>query len=405
MAQKIRYGVVGLGHIAQAAVLPSFVHAGENSRLAALISDDPVKLKTVGRRYGVSSLYSYDDYDACLKSGGVDAVYIALPNSMHRDFAVRAARAGVHVLVEKPMAVTEDECAEMLAEARRGGIKLMVAYRLHFEAANMTAVEFARSGRLGDVRLFSSVFTQNVRAGDIRLRRSLGGGTLYDIGIYCINAARYLFRAEPEEVFAYSASGGDARFREVDEMSSALLRFPGQRLAQLSVSFGAASVSEYRIVGTKGELRCEPAYEYEGDLRHTWSIDGEYRERTFAARDQFAPELVYFSDCILNDEEPEPSGLEGLADVRIVRALYRSAKEGRPVRLAQFEVDRRPGPELEIRRPPVKPPEVVRARGPRWERRCAGGGASSRTSRGLGIGLYEPCAFLKAPASTRRSRS
>ncbi len=364
MAQKIRYGVVGLGYIAQAAVLPAFSHAGENSELAALVSDDPAKLKALGRKYGVSRAYSYADYDKCLKAGGIDAVYIALPNNMHRDFAVRAARAGVHVLCEKPMAVTEEECETMLAEARRAKIKLMIAYRLHFEAANMTAVEFARSGRLGDVRLFSSIFTRQVKAGDIRLQRRLGGGTLYDIGIYCINASRYLFQAEPLEVFAYSANDGERRFKEVDEMTCASLRFPGERLAQFVCSFGAADVSEYRIVGTKGELRCEPAYEFKGDLRHAWSVDGEARERTFAARDQFAPELVYFSDCILNDEEPEPSGAEGLADVRIVRALYRSAREGRPIGLDEFDAGRRPGPELEMRRPPVTPPSMVRAHGP-----------------------------------------
>jgi predicted dehydrogenase len=360
----VRYAVVGLGHIAQAAVLPSFEHAGENSELAALVSDDPVKLKTLGRRYGVEALYSYAKYDELLKSGKIDAVYIALPNSLHAEFAVRAARRGVHVLCEKPLAVTEEECRLMIYEARDHHVKLMTAYRLHFEDANMEAVRVARSGRIGEPRYFSSTFSMQVRAGDIRLRSDLGGGTLYDIGIYCINAARYLFQDEPREVSAFSRSGGDARFRQVDESTAAVLSFSEGRLASFTSSFGAADVSSYRLVGTKGDLVCEPAYEYEGDLRHYVTIGGKTKKRDFPARDQFAPELVYFSDCVLDDEEPEPSGEEGLADVRVIEALYRSARERRPIALPELARARRPGPELEMRRPAVRGAKLVHTRPP-----------------------------------------
>jgi predicted dehydrogenase len=282
---------------------------------------------------------------------------------MHCDFTLRAARQGVHVLCEKPMAVTEDECERMIAACGEARVKLMIAYRLHFESANMTAVDMARSGRLGDLKLFSSVFSNPVKEGDIRLRSRLGGGTLYDIGIYCVNAARYLFRDDPVEAFAFSTSSPDRRFREVDESTAAVLRFPRHRLAQLSTSFSATDVSEYRVVGTKGWLRCEPAYEYKGELKHTWQIGDERHERTFAARDQFAPELLHFSDCVLNNEEPEPSGYEGLMDVRAIRALYRSAREGRPVSIEGI-AKRRPGPELVMRRPAVKPPRFVHAAPP-----------------------------------------
>src|SRR6185369_337081 len=154
---------------------------------------------------------SYEEYDSVMKSGEIDAVYIALPNHMHRDFAVRAARAGVHVLCEKPMAVTADDCEEMVRAASDANVRLMVAYRLHFDRANLEAMKVIESGKLGDIRLFNSVFTMSVKEGDIRLQRKTGGGTLYDIGLYCINAARYLFRAEPMEMFAFSANNGDAR--------------------------------------------------------------------------------------------------------------------------------------------------------------------------------------------------
>jgi predicted dehydrogenase len=358
--KKVRYAVVGLGHIAQVAVLPAFAHA-ENSELAALVSDDPEKLEKLGRKYRVETRFSYDQYDECLRSGVVDAVYIALPNHLHRDYTERAARAGVHVLCEKPLAVTEEDCLAMVRAAEQNGVKLMVAYRLHFEEANLKAIDLVQQGRLGEPRLFDSVFTMTVKEGDIRLNpRELGGGTLYDIGVYCINAVRNLFGAEPMEVVAFSANSGDRRFLQCEETVSAILRFPGrERLATFTCSFGAADVSTYRVVGTKGELVMGPAYEYAEQLKHRVTINGRTRERTFAKRDQFAPELIAFSECILTGAAPEPSGWEGLADVRVVRALYRSADTGQPVILEPFDKEDRPSLDQEIRRPAVKKPELV----------------------------------------------
>jgi predicted dehydrogenase len=360
--RKVRYAVVGLGYISQVAVLPAFAHAGRNSELAALVSDDPAKLKKLGRRYRVKDLFSYEQFDECLEE--VDAVYVALPNSLHRPYTERAAAAGVHVLCEKPMAVTDDDCRAMIQACRDNQVKLMIAYRLHFEAANLAAVEAVRSGKLGDPRVFDSVFTMQVEDGNIRLRRETGGGTLYDIGIYCINAARYLFRAEPEEVVGWHAAGKDPRFAECPEMTSASLRFPGERLATFSVSFGGGDVSSYEVVGTKGSLRLDPAYEIAGDLTHHLALGNKKRTKVYPARDQFAPELLYFSDCIQKDVEPEPSGEEGLADVRILRAIDRSAAERRPVKLAPFSRAQRPSPAQAIHRPVRRPPEMVNAQKP-----------------------------------------
>ena len=203
-----------------------------------------------------------------------------------------------------------------------------------------------------------------VEKGNVRLKKDLGGGTLYDIGIYCINAARYLFQDEPVEVSAFSANNGEDRFREIDEMTAAILRFPNERLATFTCSFGAADASACEIVGTKARLRVDPAYEHAGDLTHQLTSDGKSRKQTYPQRDQFAPELLHFSECILEDKDPEPSGLEGLADVRIIRALYRSAKTGQPAKLGDFEKIDRPDPEQEMRRPPVEKPDLVHAAPP-----------------------------------------
>jgi predicted dehydrogenase len=363
--QIVRYAVVGLGHIAQVAVLPAFAHA-ENSELAALISDDPEKRAKLGRKYKVKAQLSYDQYDECMRSGIVDAVYITLPNHLHREYSERAARAGVHVLCEKPLAVTEEDCLSMIRVAEKNNVKLMVAYRLHFEESNLKAIDLVQHGRLGEPRLFDSVFTMIVKEGDIRLNpRELGGGTLYDIGVYCINAARNLFGAEPMEVVAFSANNGDPRFLQCEETTSSILRFPGrERLASFTCSFGAADVSSYRVVGSKGDLLMDPAYEYAGELKQRVTVNGRTRVRTFPKRDQFAPELIAFSECILTGAAPEPSGWEGLADVRVIRALYRSADTGQPVTLEPFSKEDRPSLDQEIRRPAVAKPELVNTEAP-----------------------------------------
>lgn len=340
--QKIRYAVVGLGWFAQSAALPAFAHV-ENSELVALISDDPVKLAEISEQYsGVQRTLSYEEYDDCLSSGLIDAVYIALPNHLHREYTVRAANAKIHVLCEKPMAITEDECEVMIAAAKENDVKLMIAYRLHLEEANLQAVELVKSGKLGEPRIFNSVFTQQVEEGNIRVEKAIGGGTLDDIGIYCINAARYLFQDEPIEVFATSATNGEERFQEVEEMTSVIMRFPQDRLATFICSFGAAKISTYQVVGTKGDLLVKPAYATQGEIKHYLTLDGETQERTFEPHDQLAAEFVYFSDCILQNKEPEPSGEEGLIDVHIIRALYRSIETGNFVRLDKFDRTQRP---------------------------------------------------------------
>ena len=365
MHRRIRYAVVGQGYISQIAVLPAFKHARRNSELAALVSDDPRKLAELSRRYGVDATWGYDEYEECLRSGDVDAVFIALPNHLHCEYVIRAARAGVHVLCEKPMAVTEDECRRMIAACERAGVLLMIAYRLHFDPVNLRAVEIAQSGDLGDLRIFDSVFTMQVRDEDnIRLRRRKGGGTLYDIGIYCINAARYLFRDEPTQVAAMSANNGERRFAEVDEMTTAILRFPRERLATFTSSFGAADHASYRLVGTEGVLELDAAYDYAEKMTLRTTIDERSRERTYRPHDQFAAELLEFSDCILEGREPEPSGEEGLADVRVIRALEHAAWTGRVVDLAPFHKGRRPEPRQAIRRPPVDEPELVNVEPP-----------------------------------------
>lgn len=366
---KIRFAVVGLGHIAQVAVLPAFRHARAHVELSALVSGDLEKLRKLGRKYAVKNLYDYDQFEECLESGEVDAVYIALPNSLHAEFTVRALRRGIHVLCEKPLALSEADCRRMVEASEESGAKLMTAYRLHFDEANLKAMRIARE-KLGNLRYFSSTFSFQIRDKDnIRLEAKEGGNPVWDLGVYCINAARYFFRDEPQFVSAIGANIGEARFREAQEMTSVLMKFPGERLAAFVCSFGAGDSAAFDIVGTKGRLHMEAAYEYAFPREMTLSIGEKTQKIKFKKVDQFAPELIYFADCIHKHRKPEPSGLEGWADVRIIRAIEQSMRSGRAVKLPPTprEIAHKARPTIGqwIERPPVrKEPHVIKADSP-----------------------------------------
>jgi len=350
MAKQIGYAVVGLGDAARRAVLPAFARATENSRLVALISGDRAKAQALAQEFHATA-YHYDDLRQCLERDDVNAVYITLPNSMHCDYTVEAARAGAHVLCERPMAVTADECRRMIRTCQTNRMKLMIAYRLRFEPATLAAIELVRSGHIGQPKTFSSdVTTRLERQDDIRLQRRLGGGTVYDLGVDAIHAVRNLLAAEPAQVMAMTARTGRRYGGDVDESAVALIRFPDERLAHFHTSFGEEAVSTYTIFGEEGLIRVVDAYRNDAVITMEIVRNGETEQRRFEPVDQFAAEITYFSDCLLNDRQPEPSGIEGLQDVRIIEAIYRSSRDGRPVTLPRLaRVDAVPSAEQDMR--------------------------------------------------------
>jgi predicted dehydrogenase len=354
--KKARYAVIGAGNIAQVAVLPAFKHAKSNSEVVAVISNDSEKRLQLSKEYDLELFGDYDDLEPILKEGAVDALYVSTPNSVHKQCVLRAAAAGVHVLCEKPLATSVADCEEMGDACRKAGVKLMVAYRLHFEEANLKAQELVKFGKIGDPRIFDSVFSHVVRPGDIRERSELGGGAVFDLGVYCINAARNLFQDEPVSVFAV------AQFRDgVDDTTTATLQFPRGRVAQFTVSNSLAAVSSYRVAGTDGDLRVEPAYEYSDKLEHYLTVDGKTSHESFGKRDQFAPELEYFSRCILEDHDPEPNAEEAIDDLRVVEALLQSAASGKCVPLEPRQRERRPNMSQEAHKPAVAKQQPINA--------------------------------------------
>ena len=354
--RKIRYAVVGLGHIAQVAVLPAFKKS-KNSEVTALVSGDGKKLKLLSKKYNATP-YSYEKYDECLNSGNIDAVYIALPNHLHREYAVRAAQAGIHILCEKPMAVTSQECREINQAVLANRVKLMIAYRLHFDPANIGAIKIIQSKKIGEARYITSEFGYHLKEDNNRAHAIEGTSPLHDMGIYCINACRYLFRAEPEQVSAFAVSS-NPDLPEIDQTVSAIMKFPGDRVASFTASFSSSPMSNYRVVGDKGDLFVENAYEYVGKLKHQLRIGEKVRRWTTQAGDQFAPELTYFSDCILRNRDIEPSGFEGLADVKIIEALHKSIQTGKVVRLKSTPISSYPNSRLQAKVLAHKKPKLI----------------------------------------------
>lgn len=357
--RKLRMGVIGLGHFGQAAVLPAFQQLA-TTELKAIVSGSDNKRSQVGNRYHVADRLDYHELDYYLSTGALDAVYLALPPDLHAEYTVRCARYGIHVLCEKPMAPSDHECRAMIRACEIADVKLMIAYRLHFEAANLAAIRLCQSGRLGYPRYFCSHFSSQVRERNIRVQARPGAGPLWDLGVYCVNAARYLFRSEPSEVSAMSfANRADRRFHHVDEQIGAVLRFPGECCATFLAGFGAHDRARYEIVCTDGAVALENSYEYTDDIVMTIYNGAEPRTRTFSKRDQIAAEIEYFSRCILDNRHPEPSGHEGLADVQILQALDRSARSGRVEELRIPARSVRPSAGQEIAIPSHEKPYLV----------------------------------------------
>jgi predicted dehydrogenase len=339
--KKVRYGFVALGDIAQEAMLPGVGHTG-NSEITALVTGDPEKARGVGRQYGVEDSYGYDQFEQMLRSGKVDAIYLATPNWRHAEFAVPALRAGIHVLLEKPMEISTAACREIMEAQKASGAKLMVAYRLHFEPATLDLIGKIRDGELGEVTLFNSTFIQMVDPQNHRAKNGVEAGPIFDMGPYPVNAARYVFGAEPTEVVsAIGTRHSQAGLGDFDDTVAVTLRFPEGRIAQFMLSYYGNTLDSYVVAGTKGSVQMNPGYMYGQPLEQMVTIGQSKTTKSFRNTDHFGGELKYFSDCILNDRQPEPDGEEGYADVRVLEGIVRALESGKPQVLEPFTRSRR----------------------------------------------------------------
>ena len=340
VADRVGWAVVGLGQFALNQIVPAFAEA-RRSKLVALVSGDRAKAERVASRTGVEPrrIFDYASFDRIRDDPAIDVVYVILPNALHAEFAIRALEAGKHVMCEKPMAPSAAECEAMIAAAAKAGRKLMIGYRAHFEPHNVKAVEMARSGELGRIRLVTSdhhrLIEPDVPADQWRLQKSLaGGGSLYDIGIYSLQAARYMTGEEPVAVAAQiSTPDDDPRFREVEDLVAFQLRFPSGALAHLSSSYTGRSVKRIQAIGTEASAVIDPGTEYEGNRLTLISQSGREEVKVEPAS-QFAAEMDHLSECVRTNRTPLTPGEEGLRDVRLIRSIYAAAEAGRWLKLA-----------------------------------------------------------------------
>lgn len=336
--RKLGYAIVGLGGYATRQIMPRLKEC-EHARLTALVSGTPGKLDRYGAEYGIPKThrYSYRDYDRIRDNPDIDIVYVVLPNSMHAEYSIRASQAGKHVLCEKPMAVSSAECEAMVAAARKAGRKLMIGYRSRFEPYNQQAIQLVRSGFVGRPRLITSEHGFNAQPGQWRLdRRMSGGGSMMDIGIYSLQAARYLSGEEPIEVSAMeSTDRRDLRFKDVEDRIDWQMRFPSGAIANCVSSYSSGH-NAYRVTGTEGWVGLEPATSYEG--QRMWvRREGETEQRTLPApaKNQFVGQLDHLALSAMTGREPIVPGEEGLRDLRLIEAIYRSARERRAIRVGE----------------------------------------------------------------------
>ncbi len=329
--KKLGWAVVGLGELSCEEILPAFANC-EHSELRSLISGDRAKALQLAEEYGVDAaqVYTYDQYDQIANDPTIDIVYIVLPNSQHAEYTVRAFRAGKHVLCEKPMADTPQECDQMIAAGYQANRKLMIAYRLHYEPLNQMAVHWMREKRFGRIQTITSSNTQMIEAPNIRLEKSEGGGPVTDIGIYCINAVRCLTGEVPQQIWASAYYIDDKRFREVPSTVSFALIFPSGVHAMCTCSFNAAVQRAFAVHCENGIVRMNPAFSYDR-LRLFEERDGQIQEHRKDDFDQFAAEIDYFSQCVLRDEEPRSSGEDGKIDIQVIQAIQLSLQERRAV--------------------------------------------------------------------------
>ena len=356
-AKRLGVAVVGLGTLSLSQILPAFGE-GKHVRVAALVSGEREKAQAIAAQYGVpeKNLYSYQNFDSIKDNPEIDIVYIVLPNSLHAEYTIRAAQAGKHVLCEKPMATSSAEASRMVAECRRAGRKLMIAYRMQYNEAHLTVMRMAREKQYGDVRFINAVNGQNdAPNGQWRQIKALaGGGSLPDVGIYCFNAFRYITGEEPIEVTGQMTQPkNDPRFREIEDISNFTLRFPSGIFATGSAGYSYHENRQLRVMASDAWFGLDPAFSYNNLVLQVGRKSGKANseeQRRFTPKNQFAVEMDHFATRIRANQEPRTPGEEGVQDHKIMEAIYRAAAGGTVVKLpaaSGLDSTRGPMPEQE----------------------------------------------------------
>ena len=329
--QPLRFAAVGLGTISDI-----FMRACVNSskaKITGLVTGHPdEKGPKYGDLYSVpkDSIYTYETFDRIRDNKNIDAVYIGLPNSMHAEYTIRAARAGKHVLCEKPMAISSAECRSMIDACKKANVKLMIAYRVHYDPTFAQMRDMIQSGAIGQVKSCEGAFPG--RGAGWRIdRKYAGGGSLMDLGIYPLNSTRFVLGEDSTEFSAMVATRSDhVALQGIEETVQWITRFPSGILAFGSSSYGETGPNYLKVIGNKGVLTMDAAYGYQGLHLSGSTTNGPVDvPSTGKAPFQFTLEAEHFADCVRNNTPPKTPGEEGLADLVAMEAIYKAA--GTPI--------------------------------------------------------------------------
>ena len=327
---KVRWGVLSTANIGRVAVNPA-LQASSNGELLAVASRDAGRAREFASKWGIPR--HHHGYEALLDDPDIDAVYVPLPNSLHRRWTIRAAEKGKHVLCEKPLALTAAECREMHAAAEANGVKLMEAFMYRFHPRSEKVLELVRGGAVGALRMIRSAFTFRLtRPDNIRLQPDLGGGALMDVGCYCVNLSRTVAGSEPIAVQAWASWGSSG----VDGQMAGSLLFDGGVLAQFDCALTLERREAYEVAGTDACLSVAAAFlPGTGDVAITLHRGREAEVRhEIPGVDEYRLMVEHFADCALRDRPVRYPATEAAANMAVIEALYRSARsDGRPVTL------------------------------------------------------------------------
>lgn len=320
---KVRWGVLSTANIGRKAVIPA-IHAAANGEVVAVASRDAQKAADFAGETGIP--HSYGSYEELLTAPAIDAVYIPLPNSMHKEWTIKAAQAGKHILCEKPLALDAADCAEMQAAADAAGVLLMEAFMYRFHPRTERVLELLRGGALGPLRTVQSAFTfRSGNPDDIRLQADLGGGALMDVGCYCVNIARTAAGQEPVEAQAYARWHANG----VDEQLAGVLFFPDGVVAQFDCALTQERREFYALAGDKGYIEAAKSFVAgNGDVEIVQQLGAAHTREVIAGADQYTRMVEHFGACVLEGEALRYDAAEAAANMRAIEALYRSARNG-----------------------------------------------------------------------------
>lgn len=332
---KLGVALVGLGYYSTDLLAPALQQT-KNCSLVGIVTGTPAKAEKWKKQYNIAdkNIYSYQTFDQIANNPDIDVVYVVLPPSMHEEYVVRAAKAGKHVWVEKPMAVTAKECQNMIDTCRKNKVSLTVGYRLHHEPNTQEYVKALRDGKIGKIQMVScSAAYYDARTDHWKQKKEMGGGVMYDMGVYVLQGARLATGEEPIAVTAQQfTTRPDVYKNGLDETSMAQLIFPSGARAAVQSSYGM-NMNYLHVTGSKGTLQMEPYSAYNGVKGEFMGGAGGKIDHPYAVPYQQAQQMDDDAESILKNKPLLVPGEEGLRDIKIVEAIYQAARTGREVKI------------------------------------------------------------------------